>query len=76
MNQPQRKMYGRLHGASCGHPYPSQKTGTKTGTNCYFGPGTNGVPEKKSPMNSMVGVRRYTLFLRCRFESVFDDVQH
>jgi hypothetical protein len=32
------------------------KSGTKTGTNCYLGPGTNGPGEKKTLMKSMVGV--------------------
>ena len=52
-----------IHVAGCSRLRPSQETGTKTGTNCYFGPGTNGVREGKSPIKSMVGVRRLALFL-------------
>ena len=64
LNQPQRNAHGRSHVTGSEPLCPSQKTGTNTGTNCYFGPGTNGVREKKSPMKSMVGVRRFVLFLR------------
>jgi hypothetical protein len=48
MSQPQREILGRWHVAGCNRLRPSQETGTKTGTNCYFGRGTNGVREKKS----------------------------
>lgn len=67
-----RKCMVVLHVAGSNHPRPSQETGTKTGTNCYFGPGTNGVCEKKSPMKSMVGVMRFALFLQ--FASAFASV--
>src|SRR5579863_2762631 len=44
------------HASSHCYPRPPAKSGTKTGTNCYFGPGTHDVRRKKSPIKSMVGV--------------------
>ena len=37
----------RSHASAHGNTRPPAKSGTKTGTNCYFRPGTNGVRELK-----------------------------